>query len=81
MGGGGGGRHDKVKVKLASYLIKEGVGPPFHPFFLPRRGRGISGLVNTGRLGTLKKKKKDPPPSFIGGELRLLGQAADREVN
>lgn len=76
----GGGRQDKVKVKLASYLIRKASVLHFSLSFCRDVAGGISGFVNTGVLGALKKNK-DPPPSFIGGELGRLGEAVDTEVN
>lgn len=61
LGGRGAPRQSEGQVSIVPY--KEGVGPPFQPFFLPGRGRGISGFVNTGVLGALKKNKD--PPSFL----------------
>ena len=62
LGGREAPRQSEGQVSIVPY--KEGDGPPFHPFFLPGRGQGISDLVNTGHFGTLKKKGQ-APPSFL----------------
>ena len=64
LGGRGAPWQSEGQVSIVPY--KEGVGPPFQPFFLPGHGCSISSLVNTRLFGALEKKIKTPFLPLLG---------------